>query len=73
MQLARALQVNEETRKVIEVIENDFTSQSKVAIADKMSMCALCGMRFRVYVRHYPSFSPRLFEGTRRYTTLRLS
>ena len=48
MQLARALQVNEETRKVIEVIENDFTSQSKVAIADKMSMCALCGMRFRV-------------------------
>jgi hypothetical protein len=34
-------QVHEETRKVIEVIENDFTSQSKVAIADKMLMCAL--------------------------------
>ena len=34
-------QAHEETRKVIEVIENNFTSQSKVAIADKMFMCAL--------------------------------
>lgn len=34
-------QAHEETLKVIEVIENNFTSQSKVAIADKMFMCAL--------------------------------
>ena len=65
-------QVHDETRKVIEVIENDFTSQSKVAIADKMFMCALA--RCDASKRRQSSLScPRLCKGTRRCTTLRRS